>query len=455
MNRKPFRYLFAFSIACIGFIGVPQFTLAKETQLTQVLITNVNIFDGNDEKLATGLNLLVEGNKIKKISQTAIKTHAEATVLDGQGKTLTPGLIDMHQHIMLTGGTQAGTYEYDAYTQGARGYKAMIDNLLMRGVTTIRDIAGNTLGLARAIRAGLLPGPRIYTSGPALSTTGGHGDWGSYNDQIGQKDYQELVFNTVIADGRAEVLKAARQNFRNGASFIKVMAGGGVASQYDPLEMSGYTFEELKAIVQVAEDYESYVTVHAYHDRSYNRAMDAGVKMFEHGFLISEDTVKRMKKEGAIFSFQPFGGYTMFGGSFPDWFTPNMIKKGKRVHQGTARVAKWMKQHDVFMVLGSDMFGDDSKYAIDNVIAPVTIPGAGYTSFDCMKMSTGNAGKVLAMSGPARDYYKEAKLGVIEEGAWADLLIYEGNPVENIKIIREDNNLKLIMKDGVIYKNTL
>jgi len=101
------------------------------------------------------------------------------------------------------------------------------------------------------------------------------------------------------------------------------------------------------------------------------------------------------------------------------------------------------------------MFGDDAKFAIDNIIAPVTIPGAGYTSFDCMKMSTGNAGKVLAMSGPARDYYKEAKLGVIEEGAWADLLIYQGNPVENVKIIKDDDNLRVIMKDGKIYKNTL
>ena len=429
---------------CFGLVNIliggmtffaPSSLLAAEENRTteknitkQVLIVNVDIFDGNHEKLAKGMNLLVEGTKIKTISKNPIKSDDNAIKVDGRGKTLTPGLIDMHQHIMLTGGTQTGTTEYDAYTQGARGYKVMVVDLMMRGFTTLRDVAGNALGIARAVRAGVLPGPRIYASGPALSTTGGHGDWGSYNDAIDQKDYQELVFNTVIADGRAEVLKAARQNFRNGASFIKVMAGGGVASVFDPLEMTGYTLEELKAIVQVAEDYESYVTVHAYHDRSYNRALDAGVKMFEHGFLISEDTVKRMKKENAIFSFQPFGGYTMFADAFPAWFTPDMIEKGKRVHKGTAQVAKWMKQHGVFTVLGSDMFGEDAEHAIDNVIAPITIPGAGYTSFDCMKMSTGNAGKVLAMSGPARDYYKEAKLGVIEEGAWADLLLYNGKP---------------------------
>lgn len=331
----------------------------------------------------------------------------------------------------------------------------MYDGLFMRGFTTIREIAGNTLGMARAVRANILPGPRIYTSGPALSTTGGHGDWGSFNDSIDTKDYQEIVYNTVIADGRAEVIKAARKNFRDGASFIKVMQGGGVASVYDPLEMAGYTTEELKAIVQVAEDYQSYVAVHAYHDISYNRALDAGVKCFEHGFLISEDTVKRMAAENVVFSFQPYGGYTMFAGEFPDWFTADMRAKGARVHKGTAQVAKWMKKHGVFMVLGSDMFGDDTKFAIDNVIAPVTIPDAGYTSFDCMKMATSNAGKVLAMSGPARDYYKEAPLGVIEESAWADILLYDGNPIKDIKIIADDNNLKLIMKDGKIYKNTI
>ena len=177
--------------------------------------------------------------------------------------------------------------------------------------------------------------------------------------------------------------------------------------------------------------------------------------MFEHGFLISEATVKRMTKEDAIFSFQPFGGYTLFAGNFPDWFTPDMIEKGKRVHKGTAQVAGWMKKHGVLMVLGSDMFGDETRFAIDNIIAPVTIPDAGYTSFDCMKMSTGNAGKVLAMSGPARDYYKEAKLGVIEEGAWADVLLFDASPVEDIKVLKNADNMKLIMKDGVVYKNTL
>ena len=222
----------------------------------------------------------------------------------------------MHQHLMLSGGTAAGTYEFDAYTQGARGYVNM-QWLLDHGFTTIREIAGNSTGLlASAVQLRDTCAARGFIpADPAISTTGGHGDWGSYNDAIDQKDYQEQVYNTVIADGRAEVMKAARQNFRNGASFIKVMAGGGVASTYDPLELAGYTIEELEAIVQVANDYESYVTVHAYHDISYNRAMDAGVKMFEHGFLISEDTVKRMKKEGAVFSFQPFGGYTLFAGT--------------------------------------------------------------------------------------------------------------------------------------------
>ncbi len=417
---------------------------------TRVLITNVNVWDGTSDQTINA-DVLVEGNKIKEI-KAGIRAPKGAQVIDGKGGTLIPGLLDMHMHLLLHGGTSAGTYNWDAYTQGAQAYK-MMKKLLYMGYTTVRDIGGNSLSLSRAVRSGYIEGPRIYTSGPVLSQTGGHGDWGSYNDGPYDKDYQEKVQNTFVVDGVPEAIKAARWNFKSGASFIKIMSGGGVASVYDPLEATQMSLDEMKAIVDVCEDYGSYATIHGYHDRSYNRAMDAGVKCFEHGFLITEPTVKRMAEIGAVWSWQPYGSYTLFAGGFPEWFSDDMVAKGTAVNKGSTVVPPLMKKHGVKMVLGSDMFGDEVKYALTNIISAAEVPGTGFTSLDVMKMATSTAGELCAMSGPGRDYYKEAKLGVIEEGAWADLIIMNESPIEDVHVFAKSDNMKLIMKDGVVYKN--
>jgi imidazolonepropionase-like amidohydrolase len=431
-----------------------QFSFTQETEEpTKVLFTNVNVWDGTSDQLAAGTDVLVVGNKISKIGKGL--TESGAQVVDGDGGTLIPGLLDMHQHLLLHGGTAAGTYDWDAYIQGAQAYK-MMKKFLYMGYTTIRDIGGNSISLSRAVRSGYIDGPRIYTSGPVISQTGGHGDWGSYNDGPYDLDYQEKTQNTFVVDGVDEVIKAVRWNYKSGASFIKIMGGGGVASVYDPLNATQLTFEEMKAAVDISEDYGSYVAIHAYHDRSYNRALDAGVKSFEHGFLITEPTVKRMAEtEGVFWSWQPFGSYTLFAGGFPDWFSEDMIVKGTAVNKGSTLVPKLMKKHGVMVILGSDMFGDEAKFALTNIISAAEVPGSGYTSLDVMKMATSNAGKVCAMSGPGRDYYKEAKLGVVEEGAWADIIIMNGNPIDDVHVLGETDNMKLIMKDGKIYKNIL
>jgi imidazolonepropionase-like amidohydrolase len=447
INSKSVVVLIAVSLLIFS-----QLSLAQEKEApTQVLITNVNVWDGTSDAVKKA-DVLVEGNKIKKVAAN-INVPKGATTIDGKGGTLIPGLLDMHQHLLLHGGTAAGTYDWDAYIQGAQAYK-MMKKFLYMGYTTIRDIGGNSISLSRAVRSGYIDGPRIYTSGPVISQTGGHGDWGSYNDGPNDLDYQEKTQNTFVVDGVDEVIKAVRWNFKSGASFIKIMGGGGVASVYDPLNATQLTFEEMKAAVDIAEDYGSYVAIHAYHDRSYNRALDAGVKSFEHGFLITEKTVKRMAEtEGVFWSWQPFGSYTLFAGGFPEWFSADMIAKGTAVNKGSTAVPKLMKKHGVPVVLGSDMFGDEAKFALTNIISASEVPGSGYTSLDIMKMATSNAGKVCAMSGPGRDYYKEAKLGVVEEGAWADVLIINGNPVKDVHVLAETDNMILIMKDGMIYKN--
>ena len=341
MKKKNMFYTLLVVSALVVAIALPQAQAAgkKKEAPTQVLITNVNVWDGTSDTVKKGVDVLVEGNKIKRIGR--IKAP-KAVVIDGKGGTLTPGLIDMHQHLTLNGGTAAGN-EWDAYVQGAHASRAA-QYLLMQGFTTIRDIAGNSIGLKRAINSGKLPGPRVYTSGPAIGPTGGHSDWGSYTASPGEPNYQIKVQNTMVVDGVAEWLRAGRWIFRMGGDYLKVMSGGGVASVFDPLDLNSPSLEEMKAAVQVANEYFSYVAIHGHTDAAYNKSLDAGVKCFEHGFLISEETVKRMAKEGVWWSWQPFGSYTTFAGGFPGWFTEDMKAKGSKVNEGAVRVPKLMKK---------------------------------------------------------------------------------------------------------------
>jgi len=455
MTFKGFYHRIALAVAGAVFLTIASPAIAEDDAPTQVLITNVDVWDGTSNTVTQGVDVLVEDNLIKTVAKD-IKAPG-ARVIDGKGGTLTPGLIDMHQHLMLNGGTSAGTYDWDAYVVGANASRAAED-LLRSGFTTIRDIAGNSLGLKRSINAGLLPGPRIYSSGPALGPTGGHSDWGSYNDAPGQSNYQIMVGNTFVIDGVDEWLRAGRWVFRNGGDYLKVMSGGGVASVYDPIDLNSPSLEEMKAAVQVANEYGSYVAIHGYTDAAYNKSLDAGVKCYEHGFLISEETVIRMAEEGVWWSWQAFGSFNTFGmGNFPDWFTDDMREKGAAVAAGSVQVPKWMKKYGVKMFVGSDMFGWDNWHnALVNVTYPVEITDSPFTSLDAMKLSTSFAGQaLLELSAPSRNPFKGAKLGVIEQGAWADILIWNDDPTQNIKLILEPGNLLFIMKDGKAYKNLL
>jgi imidazolonepropionase-like amidohydrolase len=420
-----------------------------------VLITNVDVWDGTSDTVKKGVDVLVEGNKIKQVD-TGIKASG-ATVIDGKGGTVTPGLIDMHQHLMLNGGTLAGN-NWDAYVQGAHATRAA-EYLLRSGFTTIRDIAGNSIGIKRAINQGILPGPRVYTSGPAIGPTGGHSDWGSRVAGPGEENYQIKVQNTHVVDGRAEWLRAGRWNLRNGADFLKVMAGGGVGSEFDPLHLQSPSPEEMAAAVQAAKEYGTYVAIHAYTDDAYIKSVKAGVKSFEHGFLTTEKSIKLLAKAGAWWSFQPFGGYTTLCGAYPEWYTEGMKAKGKMVCAGVKTAIKTMKKYKIKTFNGSDMFGWDNWHnAIKNVAAPTTdLPeDLKYTSLESMKMSTSAPGQFLRENVDlSRNDFVEAKLGVVEKGAWADILIWKGDPTQDISLILKEQNLKLVMKDGKVYKNLL
>lgn len=430
--------------------------LASENKIpTSILITNVDIWDGTSDSVKKAHDILILGNKIKKVAKSI--EMSGASVVDGKGGTVTPGLIDMHQHLMLNGGTAAGS-NWDAYVQGAHATRAA-EYLLRSGFTTIRDIAGNSIGIKKAVNDGFLPGPRIYTSGGAIGPTGGHSDWGSRVAGPGEQHYQLKLQNTHVVDGRAEWLKAARWNLRNGADFLKVMAGGGVASEFDPIHLQSPSPEEMAAAVQAAKEYGTYVAIHAYTDDAYIKSLKAGVKSFEHGFLTTEKSIRLLAEAGAWWSFQPFGGYTTLCGKYPEWYTDVMKKKGAMVCKGIKIAIRAMKKYKVKTFVGSDMFGWDNWHnALVNVAAPTTdLPDdLRYTSLESMKMSTSLPGQFLRENvNQNRNDFIAAKLGVIEEGAWADVLIWDGDPTKDIALILKEQNLKLVMKDGQVYKNLL
>ena len=435
--------------SCVAIASLFSFSaLAAE----QTLIKNVKVWDGTSKKLSKTQDVLIEGELIKSIGN-GLKVAADVEVIDGKGKTMIPGLIDMHSHFCFQEGMLTGRDDYDQMTMGARAHVSMMQ-YLDQGFTTARSAGCNDLGMAKAINNGLLPGPRIFPAGGFLSQTGGHADTGSFNDQPGDVDDLELHGVGYIVDGKTEVRRAARQNFRAGATHIKLMAGGGVASEFDPLHATQFSVEEFEAAVEVAKDYGSYVIVHAYHDRSVNRAIDAGVRVIEHNFLVSEKTIKRMKKEGVALSAQAVMSLEAFAD--PDaitFFSPDQKAKAKKVNSGAIQMFKWALKHDLLIVTGGDMFGPayNTRQA-DNM---VWMQKVGATPYQIMKMGTSNAAEVLTWSG-GMNPYKYGDLGVIKKGAYADLILVDGNPLERLEVLNEyKTKFKLIMKNGKVHKNIL
>ena len=288
-------------IAFPAFAGYTAPTAPPDKAPTQVLVTNVRVFDGTSDKLTAATNVLVENNLIKEISATA-KAGKDATVIDGGGRILMPGLIDAHGHLATPQNplTLAENSTWD-YTGALMGKEA--ERMLMRGITTMRDAGGPVFGLKRAIDQEWIEGPRIFPSGAIIGQTSGHGDFRTEGAKSyyfnGDRSRAADLGYTILADGVPEVQKAVRENFRMQASQIKIMAGGGVASITDPLDAVQYTFEEMKAAGDEAKRWGTYVMVHALVDEAVVQSLDAGVKSIDHGAEISEKTLKRMAKEGA------------------------------------------------------------------------------------------------------------------------------------------------------------
>lgn len=419
---------------------------------TSVLFRNVRIFDGVEPALKDATDVLVRGQRIVQIGKSEV-TAAEPgmTIIDGGGRTLMPGLIDMHWHALavrpsIAVAMNSGT----GYLNLLAGAEAA--DTLQRGFTTVRDMGGASFGLKRAIDEGWQAGPRIYPSGAIISVTGGHGDFRSPMElprAVGTAESRmEVMGDTAIADTPDEVRVRVREQLMMGASQIKLTAGGGVSSPHSPLDVVTFTPEELRAAVQGANNWGTYVAAHAYTPEAIKQAVEAGVQCIEHGSLMDEATAQLLASRNVWLSIQPLPDELLR--AFPP--DSEEYAKGRQVLAGTDRAYRLAKQYKLKTAFGTDvLFSAALARQQGALLASLT---RWYTPAETLTMATSTNAQLLALSGKRNPY--PGKLGVVEVGALADLLLVEGDPLNDISIIaRPQENFRVIVKDGRIYKNTL
>jgi imidazolonepropionase-like amidohydrolase len=440
-------------LVCIEPMGMAQGqTSPPIPKPTSILIENVRVFDGISKQLSPASNVLVVRNKIEKISTASISAPPDTSItqINGGGRVLMPGLIDNHVHIPLSASTREDLENpsISAEIIQTRAIKEA-EQMLLRGFTSVRDMGGPIFPVIASIDQGESIGPRIYPSGAIISQTSGHGDSRLLTERSrrfgGTLSRSELLNSSFIADGRDEVLTAVRENLRFGASQIKVMAGGGAATLYDPLDVSQYTLDEMKAAVEAADDWNTYVAVHAYTKKSVRRAIEAGVKCIEHGQLLDERTMKLIAKKGIWLSLQVLN-------PAPSTAPDDVRKKKQQVIDGTDNAFTWAKKYDVNLAWGTDFLFTPSlnKDQNDNILKL----DQWFTPAEVLKLVTSENAKLLALSGERNPY--PGKLGVIQQGAYADMLLLDRNPLEDLSVIADyANGFKVIIKDGKIYKNTM
>lgn len=452
----------------LALVLVMPLSVTAENSPNQVLFTNVHVFNGVDGKRLEGANVLVAGNLIKSVSTDAIAAPG-ADIIDGGGRTLMPGLIDSHVHLSVyTPVAIQGRQNVNEFMVGAlaivRGQA-----MLMRGFTTVRDTGGPSTYLRKLFDANLAPGPRVYGAEAMISQTGGHGDFRGLtteNPQFGdgpQHWYERHL--GYIVDGPHEFARAARESFRNGAEFFKVFVSGGVASEFDPIHALQSTPEELAAVVQIAEQAKTYVTAHCHTAEGVHHALDAGVHMLEHVPMMGntpqevEQAVRRIVESNV---FVEFNTGTVLGRSLEELSTilsPESFAKVVPAIRSYRAALRAFAEHGAKFVYGTDLvapWGEGTLATEAKLqLAEFSIYQEFFDNLSVLKSATLWGGEVAAMTGP-NNPYPQGRLGVIEEGAYADILLVNGNPLDNPAILADHAaNLHLIMKDGIVFKNTL
>lgn len=422
--------------------------------MSKKLIKHADLFDGKNEKLKENVNIVIENNLVKEVFSGEISEENFDEIIDASGLTAIPGLTDAHVHV--------------SHNQSDRNYEARVDemavrstrvakDMLLRGFTTIRDAGGVTYGLKKNIDNGFIDGPRIYPSNAYISQTCGHADKrhspiaehlpdGSWTSPTLQ---QHLNY---VADGPAEVLRAVREQFILGASQIKIMAGGGVSSTYDPIQTVQFTYEEMKAAVDAAKDFGTYVMAHLYTPASIQRAVKAGVKSLEHTNLMDDETAKIISETADVWV-MPGPQFGRPIESHGDNQPESILKKAAFVRAGEEIATEAINKYNLNIVFGTDSFGDPD-YIEKHQLEDFSYFKKRFGSFKGLVAATGNVYELTKLT-TYQNPYPDGKIGVLEEGSYADILLVKGNPVIDLDILADEDNIKLIMKDAKVYKNIL
>ncbi len=410
--------------------------------MTRYLFRNVKLLDPGQDELLGGQEVLVEGEVIRELSDRPIQP-ATATVIDGGGRTLMPGLIDCHVHVFLSE-LNIRNLEHVPLTLMTARAAELMRGMIDRGFTTVRDTGGADWGIKAAVEGRLLPGPRLFISGRAIGPTGGHSDSRRRTDGGAPCGCcNAMVFTMALADGPDDVRRSAREQMRQGADQVKIMMSGGVASPYDPLDSLQYSPGEVAAVVEEAQAFGRYVCAHAYTPEAITRAMQGGVRTIEHGNLIDEPAARLMAEKGAFLVANLVTYHAMKERAAQLGMSADMLAKNDVVLEAGYRSLEICKRAGVPVAYGSDLLGplqeeQSREFLIRReVMKPIEI----------IRSATTVAARVLR---------REGTLGVIAPGALADLLLVDGNPLLDLGLFQNQGaHLTAIMKGGTFHKNLL
>jgi imidazolonepropionase-like amidohydrolase len=404
------------------------------------VLRNASVLHPEAGELAEGQSVVIDGARIADVGP-GLSVPDDAVAFDVAGRTVMPGLIDAHTHPAVVDMELFDMAEWPPTYVAARAGRAL-EGMLARGFTTIRDVGGGDFGLARAVEDGYFTGPRIRYGGKQLSQTGGAGDWRAPSRRVYDDNYYSPAIG-VICDGVPEVRRAVREEVRRGAHHIKVYLSGAVDSPSDRVDSTQFSLEELGAIVEEATAANIYVTGHAYTSRAINRGLECGVRCIEHGNLMDSSSIPLFKQYGAFYVPTIVTYYTLARKSEAGELPADIAGKLQDVIHGAIGALEMAHAAGIPIVYGTDLFGDMHDQQLQEfVIRSEVQPPA-----DLIRSATSTAAELLRMVG---------EVGVVAPGAFADLLVVEGNPLEDIRVLTTpERTLKLIMKNGQIYKNEL
>ncbi len=410
-----------------------------------VLIENVRIFNGVDATLTPG-NVLIRDGLIAEVSTESIAADSDTQVINGGNRVLSPGFIDLHVHLM--GHVPSNQSRAHATVVGAVATN-VAKYFLDSGFTTVRDAGGTSPDFAMAIELGTIYGPRVFPSGAVLTQTAGHGDWREASVRNPTLDGGTPYIGadqSVIVDGVDQHLTAVRENLRHGATQIKIMGGGGVMSDYDPIFSLQPSPQEIRAAVQAASDFGTYVLAHAYTSEAVRRLIDNGVRCIEHGLLIDDETAKYVKKNDVVISTQLVVYRAL--ADLPG-ITPTNLEKLDVVLKGQENLIGLIKKYDITTGFATDLIA--GMYPM--LTREFTERAMYWTPAEVLAQATSESAKVIRMAGRLN---RHGNFGEIREGWVADILLINGEPLDDISVLRDpENNLALIMKGGKIIKNQI